>query len=132
MKKILLTSLILFLAGNLAYSQGISCPTADPFCTGTTYNFPNNTGIADAGTFDCLFTTPNPAWYYLQIATTGPITINIEQTDLGGVMVLMLILLVGAHLQVQLLLVRPICKLPVPWIAVILPQLKKHVLFPML
>lgn len=84
MKKILLTYLILFLAGNLAYSQGISCPTADPFCTGTTYNFPNNTGVADAGTFDCLFTTPNPAWYYLQIATTGPITINIEQTDLGG------------------------------------------------
>lgn len=74
----------ILLGSNVAYSQGTTCPTADPFCTGTTYTFPNNTGVADAGDYDCLLSTPNPAWYYLQIANTGPLTINIEQTDNGG------------------------------------------------
>lgn len=67
-----------------SFSQGTTCATADPFCTGTTYNFPNNTGVPDAGTFDCLMTTPNPAWYYLQIATSGNIVININQVDGSG------------------------------------------------
>ncbi len=54
------------------------CGGADPFCTGTTYNFP--AGV-DAGTgepgpnYGCLSSTPNPVWYYLKVATNGPIEI---------------------------------------------------------
>jgi gliding motility-associated-like protein len=60
------------------------CSGADPFCTGTTYTFPNTTGTGNAGTLDCLLTTPNPTWYYLQIATAGDISITINQTNTGG------------------------------------------------
>jgi gliding motility-associated-like protein len=60
------------------------CSGADPFCTGTTYTFPNTTGTGNAGSLDCLLTTPNPTWYYLQIATAGDLSITINQTNTGG------------------------------------------------
>ncbi|MBL7883964.1 MAG: gliding motility-associated C-terminal domain-containing protein [Bacteroidia bacterium] len=84
MKKLSQLILLLFTSGNLLLAQGSDCSTADPFCTGTTYTFPNTTGVPNAGTFGCLTTTPNPAWYYLQIATSGNIDIHIEQTNTGG------------------------------------------------
>ena len=31
-------------------AQGTSCADADPFCTGTTYSFPNNTGTYEGRT----------------------------------------------------------------------------------
>ena len=55
-----------------SFGQGTNCATADPFCTGTTYNFPlaTNNGTAEAGPdYTCLGTQPNPVWYYLLIAT---------------------------------------------------------------
>jgi len=61
-----------------------SCTTADPFCTGTAYNYCNTTGVASAGTFGCLFTTPNPMWMYLNIQTSGSISILMEQFTNAG------------------------------------------------
>ncbi len=61
-----------------------SCLTADPFCTGTAYNYCNSTGVASAGTFGCLFSTPNPMWMYLNIATSGSISIYMEQFTTAG------------------------------------------------
>lgn len=66
-------------------AQGTNCGSADPFCTGTTYIFPNNTGVPDSGPMDCLGSSPNPAWYYLQIATPGDLDITINQTNTSGV-----------------------------------------------
>lgn len=66
------------------FGQGTNCSTSDPFCTGTTYNFPNSTNVANLGSIDCCATTPNPAWYYLQIDQSGQINITIEQTSTGG------------------------------------------------
>lgn len=86
MKKLLLLTRLFFViqvSGVLA--QGTNCSNADPFCTGTTYVFPNNTGVPDGGTYNCLTTSPNPAWYYLQIATSGNIDIGISQTSTAGV-----------------------------------------------
>ena len=63
------------------FGQGATCGAADPFCTGNTYTFPNNTGIGNAGggnNYDCLSTTPNPAWYYMEVATSGNINIGIS------------------------------------------------------
>ncbi|MCX7955187.1 MAG: hypothetical protein N3A01_08370, partial [Bacteroidales bacterium] len=56
------------------------CSTACPFCTGTTYSFPMNTGItAPSGpNYGCLCTQPNPVWYYMLIDQPGNMTIYIQ------------------------------------------------------
>ncbi|MGB3949356.1 MAG: gliding motility-associated C-terminal domain-containing protein [Bacteroidia bacterium] len=63
--------------------QGEDCATAAPFCTGTTYTFPASTNtVAPSGPdYDCLITQPNPAWYYLQIASSGDVQLGISQVD---------------------------------------------------
>ncbi len=66
---------------------GASCPTAGPFCTGSTYNFPNNTGVpglGGGGIYTCLGSTPNPVFYYMQIENPGDLTIHITQDDASG------------------------------------------------
>ncbi len=85
MKNLLLV-LFCFSISYVSFSQG-SCQTAAPFCSGTTYNFPAtvNGPPAQAGPdYDCLFTQPNPAWYYLQIAAPGPLTLTIQGQINGG------------------------------------------------
>lgn len=59
------------------------CAGADPFCTGTTYNFPAgvNAGTAEAGAnYGCLYSQPNPAWYFLRIGTSGTLEIEMHST----------------------------------------------------
>jgi Secretion system C-terminal sorting domain len=58
-----------------------TCETAAPFCTGTTYSFPAgvNAGSGQAGPcYSCLYTRPNPAWYYMRVLTSGNIIINMH------------------------------------------------------
>ncbi len=87
MKKLLHFFVFFSLANSsiFAFGQGANCGSADPFCTGTTYTFPNNTGVADLGSMDCLGSSPNPAWYYLQIASPGNLDIFISQVNTSGV-----------------------------------------------
>ena len=75
-KLIFIISLFAF-SGQL-FGQATSCEIADPFCTGVTYGFPMNTSTtAQVGpNYSCLFTQPNPVWYYLLIDQPGNITIN--------------------------------------------------------
>lgn len=66
---------------------GTSCASANPFCTGTTYSFANNTNQASlggGGIYGCLGSTPNPVWYFMQIANPGNIDITISQTNNNG------------------------------------------------
>jgi gliding motility-associated-like protein len=59
------------------------CTGSDPFCTGTTYNFPANVnaGVGQSGPdYGCLCTQPNPVWYYLRIANPGSLSINIASS----------------------------------------------------
>ncbi len=60
------------------------CAQALPFCTGTTYSFPNTTGTGNQGALECLSTTPNPTWYYLEISVAGNIDIFISQVNGSG------------------------------------------------
>ncbi len=62
---------------------------AHPFCTdenpyGITYasgvNSPDVSSFMGNSSVNCLSTTPNPAWYYMQISDPGSMTIHIEQT----------------------------------------------------
>ena len=58
------------------------CDGAAAFCTGTNYNFPAATGTtAQVGPdYDCLFTQPNPVWYFLQIQNGGNLGISMANT----------------------------------------------------
>ncbi len=62
---------------------GATCLNADPFCTDSTYNFPAgvNSGSGEAGPdYCCLYSTPNPVWYYLLIDQPGNIEIYIHSS----------------------------------------------------
>ncbi len=93
MKKIIFTVFsFVILFNNLLFSQS-SCLNASPFCTGVTYTFPNSTGIPDLGPAGCMdgtimnpqtASTPNAAWYYMQIDQSGPMTFTISQTSTAG------------------------------------------------
>jgi len=76
---------LLFVLLNKSFSQTIndSCQTSLPFCTGFTYCYPagTNSGTGQVGPdYTCLYTQPNPAWYYMQIDQPGQININIQST----------------------------------------------------
>ena len=85
MKKLLRVGVFCLLGTGVAQAQtGANCNDALPFCTGTTYNFPNSTGIPSLGTINCLSTTPNPIWYFMQVGNSGSININISQANSSG------------------------------------------------
>lgn len=82
--------IIFFILGNLfSYSQGDRCSSIQPFCAGDSQLiFPNSNprsgGLpnAEAGPYyGCLTTQPFPAWYYLQIGTSGDLRFRISQTE---------------------------------------------------
>ena len=77
-------SIILFIFALVSWSVSAQCIGADPFCTGTTYNFPNTTGVPNLGSVNCLITTPNPAWYYMEIDQNGSMVIDISQQNASG------------------------------------------------
>lgn len=66
-------------------TDGDICDFALPFCTGSNYVFPNNTNQPGFGSIDCLGSSPNPVWYYMQIENSGALNIGISQvSDLGN------------------------------------------------
>jgi gliding motility-associated-like protein len=80
MKKLILP-LLIWLACSGVYAQtNALCEGADPFCSDNTYNFPMNTNAADAQIgpdYGCLFSQPNPVWYFMQIDQAGTLVIDI-------------------------------------------------------
>jgi gliding motility-associated-like protein len=54
------------------------CIDALPFCTSDSYTFPASTNVPDMGSVGCLYTTPNPAWYWMEIDQAGDIDIHIS------------------------------------------------------
>jgi len=79
-KKFLVLALLIVNAGALNAQFATTCNTANPFCTDTVYTFPMNTNTsAESGpNYGCLYSQPNPIWYYLLIDQSGPITIYME------------------------------------------------------
>ncbi len=61
----------------------ISCDVPDPICSGSPIVFTaqsNGTAasvVNPGNNYNCLFTSPNPSWYYLEIATGGNLVIDI-------------------------------------------------------
>ncbi len=85
MKKIFIFIFIItsfFFCSKTTFSQSVpgeNCVSAAPFCTDIVYDFPLGLNtIAESGpNYGCLYTYPNPVWYYLKIANPGNMTIHI-------------------------------------------------------
>ena len=86
MKKLLSILLFVF-CSNLIFGQSATCNNALPFCTGSTYTFPasTNTPAPSGAFFDCLWTQPNPAFYYCEIDQPGNMTISISSTPYSDI-----------------------------------------------
>jgi len=82
--------LYLFLFFSLyGFSQWSVPPTMNQFCAGgSSLVFPNvgnGFNAGNMGEVDCLGSTPNPSWYFIQVATSGNLIFNISQvTDTGS------------------------------------------------
>ena len=66
------------------YSQlTVDCSTSNLFCSDESYTFPNQTNtVAPVGLdYGCVGLTNNPVWYYLEIATGGPVELNLAQNS---------------------------------------------------
>jgi len=74
--------LTMFCGVQFATAQGANCASADPFCTDNTYTFPASTSTtSESGPdYGCLSTQPNPAWYYIQVANSGNIIIDLSNS----------------------------------------------------
>ena len=65
-------------------ASNVTCSNPSPICSGTPINFTANTGATPASqsnpgnNYGCLQTTPNPSWYYLEIATGGNLVIDVS------------------------------------------------------
>jgi len=64
------------------FGQSPDCAGAEPFCTGTSYNFPasTNTSAETGPDYGCMCEQPNPVWYYCQISSDGDLNIHITST----------------------------------------------------
>ena len=61
------------------FSQGSTCAQMQPICTQVGANFPAsiNTTSEAGNNYGCLGSQPNPAWYYLEVATNGNIDMSL-------------------------------------------------------
>jgi len=68
-----------FRCASCAAAPVAGCETALPFCTQVPYNFPNSVNVPNLGQINCLESSPNPFWYYLEIDQPGQLNIDIAQ-----------------------------------------------------
>jgi gliding motility-associated-like protein len=79
--------LLLFLSVNskLLYGQSPDCAGANQMCPdqgATTYNASTNAGSAEPGNnYGCLATTPNPAWFFVQVANPGSAVVFLSNSN---------------------------------------------------
>ena len=83
MNKILFALSIVFSSFFVFSQGGVNCSGMAPICTDVGLNFTANAdgqeaSLTDPGNnYDCLFSQPNPTWYYFQIATDGNIEMEL-------------------------------------------------------
>ena len=80
---------VLFYFFTLNFFSQTACSSSAAFCAnntaGTTFPAGTNTSASAGPDYGCLFSQPNPAWYYFQVSQTGTITIGIGGTGGGDV-----------------------------------------------
>ena len=68
---------------NCDFTQN-SCSSPNLMCSETSFTYPNATNKPNLGSVDCLGSTPNPTWFYLNISQPGTVTLNLSQTATTG------------------------------------------------
>ncbi|MBC7524042.1 MAG: gliding motility-associated C-terminal domain-containing protein, partial [Flavobacterium sp.] len=69
---------------NLCISTPSTCDNSSSVCTTTGVGYTNTTGVTSLGTIGCLFTTPNPTYFTIQVLTSGPINYLLTQSTTQG------------------------------------------------
>lgn len=67
-----------------SFAQGTSCATADPFCSNGLDPYPagvNNPAAPLGNNYDCLFSQPNPAWFYISASQNGDLSFTLDNTN---------------------------------------------------
>jgi gliding motility-associated-like protein len=66
-------------ASSFTFAQGTSCADMDPICTDEGISFTAGVGaVSEPGNdYGCLFTQPNPSWYYLEISVPGDLEMEL-------------------------------------------------------
>ena len=90
-KSILVVFAISFFVFNNAFGQSGDTPCdAKPFCSDSSYVFPNKYGQGSGSSaivgpdYGCLYSSPNAIWYWMQIGTSGTIQLTMTQTSAGN------------------------------------------------
>ena len=69
-----------FLISFSTFSQNTTCGNMAPMCDASGVTFPaQTTGSATSGNnYSCLYSQPNPSWFFVQISNTGPIDMTLS------------------------------------------------------
>jgi gliding motility-associated-like protein len=67
---------------DLCITTPSTCANSNTICNLLGENTPSTVGITSLGTIGCLFSSPNPTFYTLEVATTGPINLFMSQNAL--------------------------------------------------
>jgi len=67
---------------DLCITTPSTCSNSNTICNLLGENTPSTVGITSLGTIGCLFSSPNPTFYTLEVATTGPINLFMSQNAL--------------------------------------------------
>lgn len=79
----LLYKIIFLLSFGLSFAQVTSptCESSQAMCSGNQGPFNNVTGNLNSSSLGCLTTTPNRAWFYMQVGTSGTMNFQLSQTS---------------------------------------------------
>lgn len=75
----LLYKILFLLSFSFSFGQSSTCANAAAMCSGNQGPFNNTTGVPSFGSLGCLGSTPNPAWFYMQVGTSGNIDFQLSQ-----------------------------------------------------
>ena len=75
----LLYKIIFLLSFSFSFGQSSTCANAAAMCSGNQGPFNNTTGVPSFGSLGCLGSTPNPAWFYMQVGTSGNMNFQLSQ-----------------------------------------------------
>ena len=76
--------IIAFWSSSYQCQNNTNCANMSGICTNTGITFQANSGVPDASTsnpgnnYGCLFSSPNPAWYYLEISQSGSLSMTLS------------------------------------------------------
>ena len=80
----LLYKILLILSFSFSFGQSSVCDTAEAMCSGNQGPFNNLSGQPNNNSLGCLGTTPNRAWFYMQVGTSGTMNFQLSQISTGG------------------------------------------------